>query len=261
MGNPAGVKRDFEGLERRRMAAAKLLQQGVSQAEVARRLGVHRQSVIRWVRELRKSGRAGLKQAGRAGRKAKLSAADLQAIEQALKRGPQALGYETALWTAPRVARLIARWSVTKKPSSAGRSTAGPSLKKSPPGGPNHRLRRRERAERATPPLPHLGAARTDSSAAISFQLEAALGDGRDNLVAFLLPALSGSHSRSPGDRVSDASLGPSPGQVAGHLGRPSRSPQPLGPALGRRPAAPARTGAPARLPAGTQPGGVPLGL
>src|ERR1700738_3422489 len=58
MGNPAGVKRDFEGLERRRMAAAKLLQQGVSQAEVARRLGVHRQSVIRWVRELRKSGRA-----------------------------------------------------------------------------------------------------------------------------------------------------------------------------------------------------------
>jgi len=95
MGNPAGVKRDFEGLERRRMAAARLLQQGVSQAEVARRVGVHRQSVIRWVRELRKSGRAGL------------SAADLQAIEQALKRGPQALGYETALWTAPRVARLI----------------------------------------------------------------------------------------------------------------------------------------------------------
>jgi transposase len=47
MGNPAGVKRDFEGLERRRMAAAKLLQQAVSQSEVARRLGVHRQSVIR----------------------------------------------------------------------------------------------------------------------------------------------------------------------------------------------------------------------
>jgi transposase len=48
-----------------------------------------------------------LKQAGRAGRKAKLSATDWQAIEQALKRGPQAFGYETALWTAPRVARLI----------------------------------------------------------------------------------------------------------------------------------------------------------
>jgi transposase len=107
MGNPAGVKRDFAGLERRRMAAAKLLEQGVSQAEVARRLGVHRQSVIRWVRALMKLGRAGLKQAGRAGRKAQLSAADWRAIEQALKRGPQARGYETAWWTAPRVARLI----------------------------------------------------------------------------------------------------------------------------------------------------------
>ena len=107
MGNPAGVKRDFEGLQRRRMAAAKLLEQGVSQAEVARRLGVHRQSVIRWARELMKSGRSGLKKAGRAGRRPRLGTADLQAIEGALKRGPQALGYETALWTAPRVARLI----------------------------------------------------------------------------------------------------------------------------------------------------------
>lgn len=109
MGNPAGVKRDFEGLQRRRMAAAKLLEQGVSQAEVARRLGVHRQSVIRWARELVKSGRNGLKKAGRAGRRPRLGSADLQAIEAALKRGPQALGYETALWTAPRVARLIAQ--------------------------------------------------------------------------------------------------------------------------------------------------------
>src|SRR5271170_6482310 len=56
MGNPAGVRRDFEGLQRRRMAAAKLLEQGVSQAEVARRLGVHRQSVIRWARELKEVG-------------------------------------------------------------------------------------------------------------------------------------------------------------------------------------------------------------
>src|SRR6266436_5042002 len=93
MGNPAGVKRDFAGLERRRMAAAKLLQQGVSQAEVARRLGVHRQSVIRWVRELRQSGRARPVSARRG--------------PTASARGPQALGYETALWTAPRVARLI----------------------------------------------------------------------------------------------------------------------------------------------------------
>ena len=102
MGNAAGVRRDFEGLERRRMAAAQLLKQGVSQSEVARRLGVHRQSVIRWARQLLQSGRAGLKQAGRAGRKPKLSASQLRKIEQALRRGPEALGYASGLWTAGR---------------------------------------------------------------------------------------------------------------------------------------------------------------
>src|ERR1035437_1641358 len=81
MGNPAGVRRDFGALERRRMEAAELLKRGVSQSEVARRLGVHRQSVIRWARQLAQSGKAGLKKAGRAGRKARLSGAQLQQIE------------------------------------------------------------------------------------------------------------------------------------------------------------------------------------
>src|SRR6202050_2055828 len=107
MGNAAGVRRDFAGLERRRRAAAELLRQGMSQSEVARRLGVHRQSVIRWVRQLAQSGRAGLKQAGRAGRKPKLSANQLQKIERALERGPEALGYASGLWTTVRVRELI----------------------------------------------------------------------------------------------------------------------------------------------------------
>jgi transposase len=107
MGNAAGVRRDFGELEQRRMKAVRLLQRGVSQAEVARRLGVGRSSVNRWAQLLKASGRAGLKKAGRAGRKPQLQAAELAAVETALKRGPQELGYETNLWTAPRVARLI----------------------------------------------------------------------------------------------------------------------------------------------------------
>ena len=63
MGNPAGVRRDFAALERRRMEAARLLRQGVSQSEVARRVGVHRQSVSRWAASLDEKDRAGLKQA------------------------------------------------------------------------------------------------------------------------------------------------------------------------------------------------------
>jgi transposase len=89
------------------MQAAQLLRQGVSQAEVARQIGVHRQSVSRWAQQLEEQGLRGLKQAGRAGRKPGLSGEDLRRIERSLKRGPKAFGYATELWTAARVARLI----------------------------------------------------------------------------------------------------------------------------------------------------------
>ena len=89
------------------MEAAQLLRQGVPQAEVARQVKVHRQSVSRWAQQLEEKGLRGLKQAGRAGRKPQLRAEDLRRIERRLKRGPKALGYATELWTAARVAHLI----------------------------------------------------------------------------------------------------------------------------------------------------------
>jgi transposase len=109
MGNPAGVKRNFDALEKRRLQAARLLKKGIHEAEVARRVGVHRQSVNRWARQLNESGISALKKAGRAGRKPRLSKADLDRIQKGLKKGPEALGYETSLWTAWRVADLIER--------------------------------------------------------------------------------------------------------------------------------------------------------
>ena len=52
MGNPKGVRRDFEKLEQRRLLVAGLLRQGVPQAEVARQVDVHRQSVSRCAQQL-----------------------------------------------------------------------------------------------------------------------------------------------------------------------------------------------------------------
>ena len=109
MGNPAGVRRDFEKLEQRRLEAAELLRQGVHQAEVARQVGVHRQSVSRWALELEQGGKRALRKAGRVGRRPRLHPQDLRRIEKGLKRGPEALGYETSLWTSWRVADLIER--------------------------------------------------------------------------------------------------------------------------------------------------------
>jgi|SRR5579872_70232 len=108
MGNPAGVKRDFEALEKRRLEAIRLLGKGeFNQAEVARRLHVCRQTVNRWVDEFKAGGKDRLKKAGRAGRKPKMTHAEGERLGELLLQGPEKLGYETSLWTCARVAHLI----------------------------------------------------------------------------------------------------------------------------------------------------------
>ena len=108
MGNPAGGKRDFEALEKRRMEAIGLLENsGLNQSEVARRLHVCRQTVSRWVDEFREGGQKALQKAGRAGRKPELTEADLERLGDLLLQGPEQLGYATPLWTCARVAHLI----------------------------------------------------------------------------------------------------------------------------------------------------------
>jgi transposase len=109
MGNPKGVKRNFDQLEQRRIRAAKLFDQGLSQAEVSRKLQVHRQSVSRWHLAWKNHGAKALRQAGRAGRKPRLEPAQLVQLGQGLKEGPEVLGYGTGLWTTWRVADLIER--------------------------------------------------------------------------------------------------------------------------------------------------------
>jgi transposase len=104
----AGTRRDFAGLEKRRLKAARLFAKGRSRAEVARTLGVSWAAVNNWHEAWQREGEPGLKAAGRAGRKPKLTADQLCRVEQELLRGPLAHGYATVLWTLPRIARLIA---------------------------------------------------------------------------------------------------------------------------------------------------------
>lgn len=105
---PNSIKRDFAELERRRLKAARLLRKNVPAAEVARRVGVHRQSVSRWQQQLKQQGLAGLRKAGRAGRRPKLSPDQLLELEAELLKGPKAAaGYSTELWTTQRIADLI----------------------------------------------------------------------------------------------------------------------------------------------------------
>src|ERR1035437_5663242 len=109
MGNRVGVSRDFQELEKRRIRAISLWEQGETQAAVARRVGVVPQTVARWVVQYRRHGQAGLKRASRAGRKPQVDEQDRERLQMLLLKDPKALGYETPRRTCLRVANLIER--------------------------------------------------------------------------------------------------------------------------------------------------------
>jgi hypothetical protein len=62
---PASSARSPKAARQRRLQAARLFEQGLSQAEVARRLQVSRQTASRWHARWRTGGRAGLAGPGR----------------------------------------------------------------------------------------------------------------------------------------------------------------------------------------------------
>jgi len=98
---------DYATEQARRLEAGQLFAEGLSQAEVARRLGVSRQAASCWFHAWQSGGQDALRGAGRTGRNRKLSRANLRHLEAILREGPQAQGYATQLWTLKRIAQVI----------------------------------------------------------------------------------------------------------------------------------------------------------
>jgi transposase len=94
-------------LERRRERAIALLQEGRAPVEVARLVGVDRRSVRRWNAAYRQQGAGGLTARPVPGRPRKLGPRQRQQLEALLLRGAAASGFESDLWTCPRVAQVI----------------------------------------------------------------------------------------------------------------------------------------------------------
>jgi transposase len=94
-------------LEQRRRRAARLLESGLAQAEVARRVSVSRQSVSRWEQLWLEGGIEALRRPPRFGRPRRLSEAQCEELIRHLKTGALAAGFATELWTLPRIATLI----------------------------------------------------------------------------------------------------------------------------------------------------------
>src|SRR5262245_2851416 len=96
-------------LQERRDRAASLFEQGLSQSEVARRLGATTASACRWHHAGRKKGAAGLRLLGRLGRRPEVTDAQCERLSAAMLEGALARGFSTDLWTLPRIAELIER--------------------------------------------------------------------------------------------------------------------------------------------------------
>ncbi len=94
-------------LERRRLRGARLLAAGESQAEVARRVGVSRQTVMRWDRAREGGGLDALRRQGKFGRPERLSTEQRTELVRILTDGALAAGFGTELWTVPRIRQLI----------------------------------------------------------------------------------------------------------------------------------------------------------
>ncbi len=101
--------RDRQAFEGIRMLAGALFAAGRSQAEVARQLGVARQNVSRWHGLWRTGGLEALRSAGPTGQAPRLSDQQLHRIDQALRQGARAHGFDTDHWTLARIATVIER--------------------------------------------------------------------------------------------------------------------------------------------------------
>jgi transposase len=112
---PTAYRRNARGLGDRqafeavRMQAGALFAAGHSQAEVARTLGVARQNVSRWHARWRQAGQEALRSAGPTGPDPRLSEAQRAAVDQALRQGARANGFDTDHWTLERITTVIQR--------------------------------------------------------------------------------------------------------------------------------------------------------
>lgn len=97
-----------EELQRRRIRAVELVNEGETPEDVAHFLGCGRSSVYTWVKLAREHPEA-LVAKPHPGRTPRLKDADRKQLEVLLLEGAKSHGWRTELWTAARVADLIER--------------------------------------------------------------------------------------------------------------------------------------------------------
>jgi putative transposase len=110
-------------MEERRLEGGRLLKAGkLSQAEIARQLGVSRATVSGWAKTVEAKGIRGLRKKKAKGRSSKLNTQQKQKLRNMLDRGALANGFPTDRWTLERVRQLIQqKFEITYHPNYLNR--------------------------------------------------------------------------------------------------------------------------------------------
>jgi transposase len=93
--------------EGRRMRAWELREQGWKQKDIAAALGVSEGAVSQWFKKAKTQGVEALRHQAPPGRKARLSAEQLEQLPDLLAQGAEAFGFRGQVWTTARVVELI----------------------------------------------------------------------------------------------------------------------------------------------------------
>jgi len=96
-------------LEQRRRKAVALLHKGCSPQDVVKQLGVSLRSVFRWRKVAEAGGRDALAATPHPGRASFLSDDQKEDLVERIVEGAQSQGFDSDLWTCPRVKLLIER--------------------------------------------------------------------------------------------------------------------------------------------------------
>lgn len=104
-----GAPRKADWREERRKRAWALKQEGWKQHDIAAALGVSEGAVSQWVKRAREGGLDALGHRPPPGLPPRLTAEQRAQVPALLARGAQAYGFRGDVWTAKRVAEVIAR--------------------------------------------------------------------------------------------------------------------------------------------------------
>jgi transposase len=119
-------KGSADRLEYRRQLADQWLDEGKGINEVAGLVNAVPSSVHRWKEIKKQHGAKGLKAKLHPGRGCRLRASDQEKLVHLLLEGPLAAGYDTDLWTGPRVAQVIERtFGISSPPDHVSRLLHG----------------------------------------------------------------------------------------------------------------------------------------